>query len=175
MQAIQQLFDIIFRKRSVSDLNYDPSIALVGAAVLIASGAFANSLSGAFESPLWITFVQYFINTGLLVGLLFLYQKGNRAVQVLSALYGTTAILQCIAISTQLVPLLGLISVIATLWSFVISVLILKEGLESSGIMALLWTLSVSAATILIMMELSSEYATFISDMIEAMQSAASD
>ena len=172
MQTIQQLFEIIFRRRSVSDLNYDPSIAIIGGAVLIAIGAYANSLSGQVDSPMAMSVAQYVLNTVLLIVLLAAYSKSSRAVQVLSALYGVSALIQVVAIGLQQINGLGILVMFLVVWNFILSIVILREGLDTSILPPLLWTLAINGVTVMIMFALFPDFAEQGQQMVREMEQA---
>ncbi len=77
MQIFSQLFEILILRRKVADLEYNPNVALLAGAVLVAVGAYVNSLSPELSRPFTLSFAQYAVQALLLYGLLALQAKAD--------------------------------------------------------------------------------------------------
>lgn len=172
MQIIHQLFEVIMRRRAVSDLTYDPTIAIIGGAVLMALGGYTNSLQPELESPMFMSVVQILINTLLLVALLRAYSKGSRSVQVLSALYGVSALLQTVALLAMQLNGLQIFVTFILVWNFILSIIILREGLETTILAPLLWTVAINMVTIVILLGLFPDFAEVFQAMLQEIEKA---
>ncbi len=169
MQAITQLFEIISLRRKVGDLDYDPSVALISGAVLIAMGAYINSLTGEITQPFALSATQYLAQAALLYALLSAKAKANRFTQTISAIFGTTVILQLASLSAAWIGL-GIISVGLTIWNFYISIVILRDSLETETLFAFLWTLALNAVSVLIIVTLFPDFADMLQATIEKLE-----
>ncbi|HAU67314.1 MAG: hypothetical protein P8I38_10580 [Arenicella sp.] len=172
MDTIRQLFEIITLRRKVGDLDYNPSVALIAGAVLVSLGAYINSLTPELSQPFAISLVQYIVQAALLYGLLSMLSKSSRFVQTASAIFGTTALLQIMALILIVTTGFAAMGFSFTIWNFYISIIILRDSLEITTLVSLLWTLALQALTAVIVMMLFPDFLAMIQSVAEQINSA---
>lgn len=170
MHIFSQLFEILILRRKVADLEYNPNVALLAGAVLVAVGAYVNSLSPELSRPFTLSFAQYAVQALLLYGLLALQAKGGRFVQTISALYGVTVMIQLASLVTISIPGMVILGLSLTIWNFYISIVILRDSLETSTLVGLLWILALNAVSVVILMTLFPDFQAMIQNVVEQMQ-----
>lgn len=172
MHIISQLFEILTLRRKVAELEYNPSVALLAGAVLVALGAYVNSLSPGLSQPFALSLAQYSVQALLLYGLLAMQSKSGRFIQTISALYGVTVMIQLASLVTLSVPGLVVIGLTLAIWNFYISIVIVRDTLETSTLMGLLWIFALNAASVVVLMTLFPDFQSMIQAVVEQMETA---
>ncbi|MEO0367705.1 MAG: hypothetical protein AAF197_02850 [Pseudomonadota bacterium] len=167
MQSIVQIFEIITRQRAPGDLEYNPAIAVIAGAVLISLGTYINSGLAQLSTPMLISAVQVLGQAMLTFVLLNVQGKGNRFVQTISAIFGVTVIVQVMALLTTPLPGGPAIAMLLNFWGFFISVIILKDALESGMLVAILWTITISIGVFLMLFVMFPDFEAFFKEIME--------
>ncbi|MEM7361140.1 MAG: hypothetical protein AAF431_18780 [Pseudomonadota bacterium] len=162
MNILTQLLEIIFLKRQPQDIDYDEFSAFFYVAMAIGVGYIINTISGAYSRPLQYSLVQNVMQAVALYGILAINKKGNRFIQSCTTLFGVSAILQLVSLTSILIPGLAIFSLFLAGWVFYLTIIILRESLESSTLMAVFVAISIGfvsvAAVIMIYPDFLTEF-----------------
>ena len=143
MNILLQLFEIISLKRKPSEISFDQTAAIIAFIAAIASTYYQLVASQTFTQAS-LQFVVTQASAQALIFWLLLKARGkeNRFVQTATALFGTAAILQFVALIIILVPALAILGLFLTAWSFYLMVLILSEAIDCSMLQSILITIA---------------------------------
>lgn len=130
MQIIRQLIEIILRKRQPEDLNHNLNAAIISTISVVALGYAVYSKMPQISQPLAYNITMVALQGLSIYGLLAINQKSIRFVQTVTAIFGTSVILQVLTIGSGLVPVLAPMGLAMTLWNFILIVFILRAALE---------------------------------------------
>jgi hypothetical protein len=169
MSQLNTIFSIaIFRKRA-QNLVASNQLMLVCLLAAITIGFINREFSTDDSSTLILAIAESVLYSGFVFVILALHRKPERFVQTISAILGTNAIIQLIAlplfvssgqITTNVAETSDTIMVALLLvggWSFAVSVFVLKEALEVRIAPAVLTTLGCQMATLIILVMLFPE------------------
>lgn len=158
MNILQQLIQIITLQRRPQDIAFDQNSA-VFYFVLTAGITFITSAqAGVFSQPLLISLIQ--TSSQALILFLFLKASGfaTRFVQTATALFGTTAILSLIVWLLAQLPGVSFLVIFLTVWSFYLTILILRDALDASVLKSALFAIALGALSVFITMTLVPSY-----------------
>lgn len=132
MTALTQLIEILTLRRRPQDLSYDPAAAALYFVLVLGLSYISTAQLPTFSQPLKISLIQTVAQAATLYLFLTIAKKANRFIQTATALFGTMAILSIFSLIATQVPILGILALFATGWSFYIMVLIFRDCFETS-------------------------------------------
>lgn len=144
MKLFSQLLELIALRRKAHDIPYFPEAALTCFVAYTLTTYFQLAAS---PTQLPVNHASFAIAQAVLQGLMYflllsINRKQNRFIQMATAIFGVMAILQflsLIIISLGIAPILG---VFISGWSFALLVIILRDTLDCSLIVAILLTIA---------------------------------
>ena len=142
MHIIQQLFEIIVRKRQPQDLAYSLNAAIVTVSLTVALGTAAFASVPNFSMPFAYNITLSLAQALMIYAILALSNKSNRYVQTITALFGVSLILQLLKIVAVMVGFLSGLSLVFTIWNLVLIVLIFRAALDCSTPQAIVKTIA---------------------------------
>lgn len=163
MNILTQLLQIITLKRRPQDIDYDEFSALLYVAIVIGLGYFINTLSAIYSKPFQYSLVQNIAFVITLYGVLAINKKQSRFIQTCTALFGVSAIVQFVSLSSVYIPVLKYFSYFLTGWLIYLTILVLRESLETNTIAALLVLISINILSIVPLVTL---YPSFMQDIV---------
>ncbi len=141
MTIVQQLFEILIRKRQPHDLDYDISAAVMSFVAIVGLGYVITSMQSVYTKPLAYSVTQSLTQAIVIYLLLKVAKKENRFVQTITAIFGVSVMLQMTSLIFLQVPILAATTLFLTLWNFYLSILILKAALECSILQSVMLTI----------------------------------
>lgn len=173
MNIFQQLVQIILRQRQPQDIDFDQNAAIFYVVATAGINYITSAQSGAFTQPLLISVVQTLAQAGVLFLFLKIANKSSRFVQTATALFGITAILSILVWVIAQIGVLSLLAFILLVWSFVLTVLILRAAFDTKLILAFLLTVALGAASVMITLLVIPDYVTEALQLFSGQQAAA--
>ena len=169
MSQISTIFSIAVFRAKAQNLVASNQLMLMCLLAAITAGFINRELSTENGASLALAIAEFVLYSGFVFIVLTLHRKPERFVQTISAILGTNAIIQLIALplfasngqitadlaETSATILFALLLVGA--WSFAVSVFVLKEALELRLAPAVLTTLACQMATLIILVMLFPE------------------
>ena len=166
MSIVVQLFEIVIRRREPQDIDYDITAAALSFAAIVAMGFFITSIQTAYSKPLMYSFAQSVIHGLIVFVLLKFSNKENRYIQTITALFGVSVILQMVSLILLQVPEIASLTLLLSIWNFVLAVLILKAALECSTLQSVLLTIAYQMIALVMLVslfpDLSSEFMSLL-------------
>jgi hypothetical protein len=169
MSQLNTIFSIAIFRKKAQNLVASNQLMLVCLLAAITIGFINREFSTDDGSTLILAIAESVLYSGFVFVILALHRKSERFVQTISAILGTNAIIQLIAlplfvssgqITTNVAETSNTIMVALLLvggWSFAVSVFVLKEALEVRIAAAVLTTLGCQMATLIILVMLFPE------------------
>ncbi len=151
MPLVLELFQIITLQRSPQDLRYDQVAAALSFGGLVAMSFFINSMMVEYTAPLGYAIVQSCSQAIAIYGLLQWRKKSVRYVQTITALFGTTVILQMLTLVALQSSLFATSSVLFSIWNFYLMIIILRAALECTPLQAVIYTVAYHFLTVLVL------------------------
>jgi hypothetical protein len=169
MPQLNTIFSIAIFREKAQNLTASNQLMLMCLFAAVAVGFVNRELSTDEGSTLILAIAESVLYSGFVFIILALYRKSERFVQTISAILGTNAIIQLIALplfassgqitadvaDTSNTILFALLLVGG--WSFAVSVFVLKEALEVRIAPAVLATLGCQMGTLIILVMLFPE------------------
>ena len=166
MSQLNTIFSIAIFREKVQNLAASNQLMLMCLFAAVSVGFVNRELSTDEGSTLILAIAESVLYSGFVFIILALHRKPERFVQTISAILGTNAIIQLIALplfassgqitadvaDTSNTILIALLLVGG--WSFAVSVFVLKEALEVRIAPAVLTTLGCQMATLIILVML---------------------
>ncbi len=169
MNIALQLLEIIGLKRKPSEIAYDQTAAFLVFAVSIATAYFQLRSNKEFpSSAMSFALAQAIVQGTVFWFLLKIRNRENRFVQTMTALFGTTAILQFVALILMQVPAMAILGIFLTGWSIYIMVLILSEAIDVNILQSLLITIAYHFLIGLVLIMLFPEFLEQVRVAVEA-------
>ncbi len=145
-------FDLIRLRRGPQDLPASQNLLIISGLLLIVTAILGDQMNDDFGGRLIFALAQVAILTVTVWGVLALNQKQERAVQTLTAIYGTSVLIQLVvwpfrswllsmpeeAQKQATLPLFAVI--VLAIWSFIVMVHIYRNALDCSRGKAILMT-----------------------------------
>lgn len=169
ISQLNTLFSIAIFREKVQNLAASNQLMLMCLLAAITVGFLNRELSTEDGSTLMLAISESVLYSGFVFVILALHRKPERFVQAISAILGTNALIQLIAlplfvssgqITTDVAATSNTILIALLLvggWSFAVSVYVLKEALEVSTAPAVLATLGCQLATLILLVMLFPE------------------
>lgn len=151
MSLVFELFQIITLRRAPQDLSYDPVAAALSFAGLLAISFFINSMMSQYSHPLGYAMVQGCTQAVAIYGLLRWRNKSVRFVQTVTALFGTTVILQMLALIALQSSLFASATILLSIWNFYLMIIILRASLECSSLQSVVYTIAYHFIVVLVL------------------------
>lgn len=148
MNILTQLLQIISLRRRPQDIDYDEFSAFFYVGMAIGVGYILNTVPGFYTRPFQYSLVQNLMQAVALYGILAINGKGPRFVQTCTTLFGVSAILQTASLLTLVVPGLAIFSLFLTIWVFYLTIIILRESLDSSTLMAVFVAIAIGFVSV---------------------------
>lgn len=174
MKIIKQLFEIIFRKRQPQDLDYDLNAAVISLLCSIGVGYLVYSALPQISQPLIYNIGMTGLQALGIYGFLAINKKATRFIQTVTAIFGTTVILQILTVGIGKVEVLAIFSFVITMWNLILAIIIIRSALECSTIKAVFVTLAYHLFMGIMMAMLFPQFPIELQSIIEAANTAAS-
>lgn len=142
MLIVQQLFEIIVRKRQPQDIAYSINAAVITIGLTIALGTAVYSRVPQFSMPLAYNLTLSIVQALSVYGLLAIANKSNRYIQTITALFGVSVILQILTIGVGMTGILSGFGLLFTIWNMVLIIFIIRAALECSTLQAIIQTIA---------------------------------
>ncbi len=137
MHIIQQLLEIILRKRQPQDIAYNLNAAIATVVLTVLLGTLVYSRFPQFSMPLAYNLTLAGVQALAVYGLLAMAKKANRFVQTITALFGVSVILQILTIGAGMTTILSPLGLVFTVWNMVLIIFIIRAALECSTLQAI--------------------------------------
>jgi len=141
MSLVLELFQIITLKRKPQDLSYDQVAAILSFVSLITMGFFINGMMSAYSQPLGYAIVHSSTQAVVVYGLLRWNNKSLRFVQTITALFGTTVILQMLSLIALQSSLFAATSLLLSMWNIYLVIIILRTALDCTTLVSIAYTI----------------------------------
>lgn len=151
MPIVLELIQIITLQRAPQDLRYDQVAAALSFLGLMAMSYFINGMMDAYTSPLGYAIVQSCCQAVVIYGLLKWREKSVRYVQTITALFGTTVILQMLTLVALQSSLLAPATILFSIWNFYLMIIILQAALDCSAIRSVIFTVAYHFITVMVL------------------------
>ena len=167
MTLVFELFQIITLQRTPQDLRYDQVAAAISFASLIAMSFYINAMETKYSEPLGYAIVHWCSQAAAIYGLLKWRHKTMRYVQTITALFGTTVILQVLTLLALQSSLFAVTSLFFSVWNVYLMVIILRAALDSSTLQSVVYTVGYHFVTVLILILIYPDFPAEITAIIQ--------
>lgn len=151
MPIVIELLQIITLQRAPQDLRYDQGAAVLSFLGLLAMSYFINGMMVEYTAPLGYAIVQSCCQAVVIYGLLKWRDKSMRYVQTVSALFGTTVILQMLTLVALQSSLFAAASILFSIWNFYLMIIILQAALDCSPLRSVIFTVAYHFITVMVL------------------------
>jgi len=142
MKIVNQLIEVIIRKRKPEDVEYSVIAAVVACVANILFYFFIYSVFEDFTQPLLYGVVITVSNILAICVLLKLQGKEGRAVQTITVLFGVSFIFAAVSLGALLTQVLAILAIPLFAYSVYLSVIILKSSFDSPTLIAIVILIS---------------------------------
>lgn len=149
MNILSQLLQIITLKRRPQDIDFDEFSAIFYVVAAIGLGYVLLSLTPGYSKPLQYSLVQNLTQAATLYGILAINQKQSRFIQTCTTLFGISVIMQILVLGVQFIPGLALLSLFLQVWVFYLTILIMREALDSNTLIAVFVTIALGFVSLM--------------------------
>lgn len=137
MSIVVELFELILFKRKAKDISYSSEAALICFVAFLGTSYFQLSQSQILQAPLLFAIVQ----AGALALIFFLVlsasKKQMRFIQMATAIFGISAILQFAGLLLAVLPGLIVVGTLLSVLNIVLMIVILRDTLEIGTVRAI--------------------------------------
>jgi len=168
MPIVLELLQIITLQRAPQDLRYDQVAAALSFLALIAMSYFINGMMVEYTAPLGYAIVQSCCQAIIIYGLLRWRDKSVRYVQTITALFGTTVILNMLTLVALRSSLFAAATLLFSVWNFYLMVIILQAALDCSIIRSVILTVAYHFVTVLVLIMIYPNFPEEITAMMNA-------
>lgn len=173
MKIIRQLFEIILRKRQPQDLDYDLNAAVISLICSIGIGYLVYSSLPQISQPFIYNVGMTCLQALGIYGFLSINKKATRFIQTITAIFGTTVILQILTIGIGKIEILAIFGFAITMWNLILAIFIIRSALECSTVKAVFITLGYHLFMGIMMATLFPKFPVELQSIIEAANNAA--
>lgn len=140
MSVLTELFQLIFFKRKAQDISFSIEAAVVSFIAFLSSNyVFYSLVYGQYvDTPFIMALLLTVLLSVMLYLVLSLARKPARFVQMVTAMFGVSAILQFLGLSLLFIPSVGIISLALSLLNIVLMIVIVRDTLETKTAIAML-------------------------------------
>jgi len=159
MNIINQLFDVLLKRRAPEDVSYSTN-AMIVACLLTALGQYYQlSLIKELSQPILYAIILTVSQIMAYALLLKLHKKENRLVQTITVVMGISFIILVIMTVLSYIPILSILGIALWGYGIVLSVHILKSSFSCPTYLAVVIFVSVSAFSILTLLVVAPSFA----------------
>ena len=168
MPIVIELLQIITLQRTPQDLRYDQVAAVLSFLGLLTMSYFINSMMVEYTTPLGYAIVQSCCQAVVIYGLLKWRDKSMRYVQTVTALFGTTVILQMLTLVALQSSLFAAASILFSIWNFYLMIIILQAALDCSPLRSVIFTVAYHFITVMVLIIIYPNFPAEIAAMANA-------
>ena len=159
MNIINQLFDVLLKRRAPEDVSYNVNAMLTVCSLTVLGQYYQLSLLEELSQPILYAIILTVSQIMAYALLLKLHRKESRLFQTLTVLMGVSFIIMVIMTVLSLIPFLSLFSLALWGYGIVLSVHILKSSFSCPTYLAVVIFVSVSAFSILTLLVVAPSFA----------------
>ena len=142
MHIIQQLFEIIVRKRQPQDLTYSLNAAIVIVSLTVALGTAVFATIPQLSIPFAYSITLSLTQALMIYAILAIANKSNRYIQTITALFGVSLIIALLDLIVIKAGFLSALSLPLKIWNLILIVLIFRAALDCSTPQAIVKTIA---------------------------------
>lgn len=151
MKIITQLFEILLKKRTPEDIQYNANALIILCVLTICAQYLQFDFYQQFSQP-WLYAIIVTASSILAYAVLLkVHSKENRFVQMLTALLGINLIIFLINAVLSVIPGFNLIAIFVSAYSLIISVLIIRAAFSCPTFLAVVILISVTVFSFLML------------------------
>jgi hypothetical protein len=138
MSILIELFELILFKRKAKDISFSKEAAGIAFVAYTASSYFQLGQSQILQQPVMFALVQAVSLAAIFYIILSIAKKRERFTQMITALFGASAILQFTGLVLAVLPGLLIVGTVLSILNIVIMIVILRDTLEINTLQAIL-------------------------------------
>ena len=159
MNIINQLFDVLLKRRAPEDVSYSVNAMLLVCALTVLGQYYQLSLIDGLSQPVLYAIILTTSQIMAYALLLKLHRKENRLVQTLTVLMGVSFIILVIMTVLSLIPFFSIFSLALWGYGIILSIHILKSSFNCPTYLAIVIFVSVSVFSILTLLIVAPSFA----------------
>lgn len=159
MNIINQLFDVLLKRRAPEDVSYSVNAMLLICALTVLGQYYQLSLIDGLSQPVLYAIILTTSQIMAYALLLKLHRKENRLVQTLTVLMGVSFIILVIMTVLSLIPFFSIFSLALWGYGIILSIHILKSSFNCPTYLAIVIFVSVSVFSILTLLIVAPSFA----------------
>ena len=159
MNIINQLFDVLLKRRAPEDVSYSVNAMLLVCALTVLGQYYQLSLIDGLSQPVLYAIILTTSQIMAYALLLKLHRKENRLVQTLTVLMGVSFIILVIMSVLSLIPFFSIFSLALWCYGIILSIHILKSSFNCPTYLAIVIFVSVSVFSILTLLIVAPSFA----------------